>query len=121
VHSLALYRDLPNRDRGVRVPKEATWKIPEGKNPWKSSKPFAREELDGLVKAGVAAHKPVDFRPVAFSRKLVPAGNLGLPPRAAGSLGLYSRGVRNYYTWVAEAPASVQLRVKAGLGYGDRG
>ncbi|HQL65700.1 MAG TPA: hypothetical protein PLS78_07575, partial [bacterium] len=49
VHSYALYRDLPNRDKGVKVPDEAKWNVPEGKNPWKSSQPFTEEEIQKFL------------------------------------------------------------------------
>src|SRR5207244_832624 len=97
------------------------WNVPEGTNPWKSSAPFARQELDALVKDGIANHKLVDFEAVAFSDSLVPASKLGLPNVPRGSLGLYSRGMRTYHTWVETGPATLALSVKAGLIYGDRG
>src|SRR5262249_21281350 len=105
----------------VRIPKEATWNAPEGKNPWKSSAPFTREDLSRIVAAGVAANKILDFRPVSFSTDLVPASKLRLPAVKSGSMGLYSRGTRDTFTWVADAPASIKLRVKAGIVYANRG
>jgi hypothetical protein len=36
-------------------------------------------------------------------------------------LGLYSRGTRTYFTWVEKGQKSVQMKVKAGIVYGNRG
>jgi hypothetical protein len=121
VHAKALYRDLPRRDKSVRVPAEAAWNVAEGKNPWKSSTPFPRRELDDFVMAGIAQRKLRDFEPVSFGTNLVPATRLRLPDVATGSMGLYSRGVRTYDTWVEARPAVLSLTVQAGLVYGNRG
>ena len=50
---------------------------------------------------------------------VVPAGKLRLPEVPRGSVGLYSRGVRSYHTWVDTKPATLALSAKAGLVYGD--
>src|SRR5262249_23458403 len=121
VHAKALYRDLAARDKSVSVPKEAAWNVPEGKNPWKSSAPFTPEEGEALLKDGIARHPLFDFTPVAFSDDLRPATALKLPDGPTGTFGLYSRGQRTYFTWVAEAPATLSLRVKGGLVYTNRG
>jgi Domain of unknown function (DUF4838) len=121
IHSLALYRDLPRRDRSVSVPQEAGWKVPEGKNPWKSSKPFTRAELDQFVAAGIARRKLLDFEPVSYSGNLVPARPLGLAEVTPGTFGNYSRGVRNWLLWVERKPATISVKVRAGLIYNSRG
>lgn len=121
IHAKALYRDLPARDRSVTVPKECAWNVPEGKNPWKSSTPFTEEEVSRLVTEGIAAHRLLDFEPAAFSTRLVPAPRPTQGTTPAGSMGLYSRGTRTYYTWVAKPPATLTLHVRAGLVYGNRG
>lgn len=120
VHAKALYRDVAARDKSVSIPREAAWNVPEGKNPWKSSAPFGKDELEQLVSEGVARHKLLDFTPMAFSTNLEPAARLGLPQGKPGSLGLYSRGVRNVFVWM-EKPGTLALTVKAGLIYDNRG
>ena len=105
VHAKALYRDLAARDKSVTVPKEAAWNVPEGKNPWKSSALFTSDELDAILSAGIAKRQLLAFEPVAFSTNLVPASRLKLPDVKDGSMGLYSRGLRTYYTWVEKEPA----------------
>jgi hypothetical protein len=121
IHSLGLYRDLPARDKSVTVPKEATYNVPEGKNPWKSAERFSREELDAFVSAGISRRKLLDFEPVGFSDNLVPAERLKLPDSAAGSLGNYTRGQHTYFLWIERKPAALTLRVKGGIIYGNVG
>jgi hypothetical protein len=121
IHVKGLYRDLPARDRSVKVPAEATWNVPEGKNPWKSSAPFTRSELDGFVAAAIANRKLLDFEPVSFSEKLVPASRLKLPDVTGGTRTLFTRGDHTYFTWVEKAPATLTLPVKAGLIYQTSG
>ncbi len=121
IHTRGLVRDLPRRDKLVKLPIEAGANVPENKNPWLSDVPFSREEVDGIVSAGIAQRSVIDFQPVSFGDKLVPASRLRLPPVKTGSMGLYSRGVRNYHTWIERAPARLSLQARAGLIYGDRG
>ncbi len=120
VHSLGLYRDLPLRDKYVTIPAEADWKVPEPKNPWKSSQPFAPEEIEGFIAAGVTSYKLVNFEPVAFSSNLVPAGKLNLPRVPLGSFAV-TRGTQGFYTWIAEAPAQIALKVKTGSTHDNLG
>ncbi len=121
VHTKALYRDLVARDKSVGIPAGARWDVPEGKNPWKDSTPFTREELDGLVAAGIAQRKLLDFEPVRFSETLVPATPLALPEVAGASKSLTIRGNHGFQTWIEQAPAKLAVDVKAGLIYKNRG
>jgi len=121
IHSYALYRDVDNRDKAVVVPSEAKWNVPEGKNPWKSSVPFAREELDAFRREGIANRKLLDFAPVSFSSELVPATRLNLVSGKPGTMGIYSRAPRNYFSWVENAPATFPLNVTAGVIYQTSG
>ena len=122
IHSLALYRDVEHRDKSVFIPSEAKWNVPESKqNPWKSSAPFTRDELDAMRRDGIANRKLLDFTPVAFSSELVPAAPLKLTSAKPGTMGLYSRAPRNYFTWVESAPATIALKVAAGLVYQNHG
>ncbi|NUQ00965.1 MAG: DUF4838 domain-containing protein, partial [Armatimonadetes bacterium] len=121
VHTKALYRDLVSRDKAVTIPPEAAWNQPEGTNPWKSSAPFSRAELDALATAGLAANPMMGFEACAFSRDLIPATPLRLTgePLPEGTRG---RGHRVFWTWFA-APAALELKVTGGLiaHYRDRG
>ena len=121
IHSLALYRDLRARDKSVTVPADAYWNIPEGNNPWKSSAPFTRDELDAMRRDGIANRKLLDFTPVAFSGELVPAVPLKLAAGKTGKMDLMSRAPRNYFTWIETAPAALALKVAAGLVYQNHG
>jgi hypothetical protein len=124
VHTLALYRDLAARDKQVSIPPDATWNVPEGRNPWKSSEPFAAAELARFVSDGIAKHPLTDlgFEAVRYSDDWVPATPLHLPD-LAGDATLTSRGKQEFAVWVTNAPGVIELRVTGGLiaHYRDRG
>ncbi len=121
VHTLALYRDVAARDKSVSIPEEARFNVAEARNPWKSSEPFTSDELAAVRRAGIARRALVDFESVSFSRDLVPATSLHLQSNKLGSMGLYSRAPRTYYTWVDEVPAQYSFEVTAGIIYTNRG
>ena len=124
VHTKALYRDLVNRDKQVTIPEQALWSIPEEDNPWKSSEPFTDEELAGYLSNGIADHPLVKlgFAPIAFSDSLGPASSLNLPEVKPGNIQA-GRGIQTFYTWVEEAPSTIELKITGGLisWYRDRG
>ncbi len=125
IHSLALYRDLAARDKTVKIPTEAAWNVPDGKNPWKSSEPFTAAAIADFVAQGIAAHKLVElnFKPAEFSSDYVPAAaKLHFPELLAGDVGP-GRGVQTFYTYVEKAPVALQLKITGGLipHYRDRG
>jgi hypothetical protein len=114
------------RDRSVKVPDEANWSVPEGKNPWKSSEPFTEADLAGMLSEGIKANQPtvLDFEPVQFSEHLVPATRLGhLGTVSPGTYGDTYRGRHKVYTWLPEGRDRIELRVTGGLiaHYRDRG
>jgi len=115
VHAKGIYRTYAERDKRVSVPDEARWNRPEAGNPWKSSEPWTRTELDGFVARGVAANPVVTFKPVTYGHDLVPADRLNLPdvPPLEGTC--RGRGPRTFYTWVKRAPATIALQVPGGL------
>lgn len=121
IHTLALYRDVPTRDKLIRVPPDAAWDIPEGRNPWKSSEPFTAAEIDALLGNGISRHKLLDFEAVSFSDDLVPAAPLKLADVEPGQYGLFFRDEFDVHTWVETAPAELPFSVKAGLIYGRLG
>lgn len=47
-----LFTDMAKRDFMIRLPADADWKVPEPRNPLKSSLPFSRGELDALLARG---------------------------------------------------------------------
>jgi hypothetical protein len=113
------------RDRAMVMPEEAAWSVPEEKNPWKDSTPFAVAEINGLLQAGIASNQLVvlDFEPVAFGERLVPATGLPIPENLQpGELPLTGRGLRKFLLWF-EQPRDLSLDVTGGLiaGYRDRG
>jgi hypothetical protein len=121
IHTLALYRDVDSRDKSVSIPESARFSVPEGKNPWKSSEPFATAEVDRFRSEGIARRPLLDFTPVSFSNDLVPAAPLKLNSSKAGSMGIYSRSPRSYFTWVDQPPHTWTLSVTGGTVYRDRG
>jgi hypothetical protein len=120
-HSLAVWRGLPYYDRSVRLPPGTDYAVPEGKDPWKQSKPFTRAEVRDLVSAGIARHRLVDFTPTTWSKNLVPVDALRLPKMAIGSAELYFRNRAVFYTWGDKAPPDLPLTVKPGLIYQNVG
>ena len=124
VHVKALYRDLSGRDKSVNTPADATWNVPEGKNPWKSSEPFKPEELQSYIAEGMDRNPLTElaFQPVEFSENLVSAAPLHLPETAPGDFGA-GRGVQTFYTRIEEAPTMIDLQITGGriAHYRDRG
>jgi hypothetical protein len=120
VHSYALWRDLANRDKTVKFPEDAGWKIPEPKNPWKSSEPFSHGDIQKFIGEGIATNKLLDFVPVQFSDDLVPATPLKLSSGKPGGFNMI-RGSQDFYTWVEKAPATITLQAVGGQIYKDRG
>jgi len=121
IHTLALYRDVDNRDKTVTIPAEAKWNIPEGKNPWKTSTPFPSEEIAGFRRDGIAHRQLLNFTPASFSSELVPTATLKLTSGKPGTMGIYSRQPRTYFTWVEKAPATFALQATAGIIYQTSG
>jgi Domain of unknown function (DUF4838) len=121
IHTAALVRDVPRRDKAIAIPAEAADYHKEAENPWISNEPYTSEEMDALVAKGIAQRKLFDFTPLSFSDKLVPATPLKLANVSTGTMGLYSRGVRNYYTWIEKAPATLMLKATGGIVYTTSG
>ena len=124
VHTKALYRDLVNRDKGVRIPEGADWRAPEEKNPWKSSEPFGKAELAAFLKEGIERYPLTElaFEPVDFGDDLVPASVPDAGDAARGEFGA-GRGEQTFFTYVEKTPAEIELRITGGLieHYRDRG
>ena len=123
VHTKALYRDLVGRDKAVTIPQDAGWSVPEPKNPWKSSTPWTREELDRMVADGIGANRLAELEEVSFRGPHAPAARLqlpDLPPLADAQTG---RNTQTFYTWFGKSPATLELKITGGLitGYRDRG
>ncbi|MSR31510.1 MAG: DUF4838 domain-containing protein [Gemmataceae bacterium] len=126
VHAYALYRDLAGRDKTVSLPTEARWQVLEGKNPWKSSKPFSADEVDNFLKDGIASHKllELNFKPLAYGTNLLPAASgLTIPPGLLAGDFTAGRGVQTFFTHVKKGPAEIELNITGGLiaHYRDRG
>ena len=121
IHTLALYRDLDNRDKAVFIPSEAKWSVPEAKNPWKQDEAYTAQEVREQVAAGIRNRPLLDFAPVSFSDRLVSAAPLKLSSPKRGSTGIFLRGQRDYWTLVQRAPESMEFQVASGLVYKNRG
>jgi hypothetical protein len=120
VHTLALWRDLANRDKSVKFPEGSGYRVAEDKDPWKSNEPFTAAQIQQMITDGIANNKLLDFTPVSYSDDLVPATPLQLKSDKPGSFNML-RGNSNLYTWISIAPATINLQSSAGLIYGDRG
>ncbi len=142
VHSQALWKDLPARDRSVRVPPEADWRLPEAAaveprlsstsasdpkarfNAWKSSQPFTAAEFGDLLSQGIAANSMLvlDFTPVSFSAELVKPVHIDLATaRAPVPSKWKGRGKHRIRTWVDAAPDTIRLQVRGGIIYQNKG
>lgn len=115
IHTKALYRDLVSRDKRIHIPENALWSVPEPKNPWKSSEPYTEVELVNYLDKGIAGYSLRGFGPARFSRELVPATPLQLSQTKSDSSSITGRGVQTFYTWIREAPATIELRITGGL------
>jgi hypothetical protein len=115
IASKALHRDLPSRDRSVKLPPDADWSVPEGKNPWKETRPVGQDEIAVLLSQGIASNALFTFAPIEFGEDLVPATPLNLPPVPLGYPGYSSRGQQEYFTWVDSAPARIELKATGGM------
>lgn len=115
IHTKALYADLPRYDRSVHTPEGAAWGVPEGKNPWKSSQPFTDTELQEIRRNGMAQNPLLTWTPATYNHHLIP---LLLPDQkdTPGSKNHFlSRGPRQFFIWVDQAPATLHLKVTGGL------
>ena len=121
VHVVGLWRDLPKRDTSVALPALGKYSDPDATNPWKSDERFIADDIANFIREGIANRKLLDFEAVSFSNKLVPATMLKLPEVPRGNAGLYLRGVRDFWTWIERAPATISLTGTAGLIYPGRG
>lgn len=105
------------RDNSVTVPEEARWNVPEEKNPWKESRPFAAAEIATLLEQGIEANQPtiLDFEPTEYSEDLVLAAPLQLPEVRPGSRKMNFRGQQSFHTWLPEGRRQIELKVTGGL------
>lgn len=123
VHAKAIYRDVPARDRSIHVPDNAGWQVPEDRNPWKSSQPFAPGELNQFLEEGIGRYQPIelDFEPREYGERLVTVPDLNELEGSAGPVSR-GRGSRAWYT-LLQAPGPLELTITGGLiaHYRDRG
>ena len=101
-------------DPKMKIPAEAEFEIKEEENPWKSSEPFTRDEINTIVKRGIAANSIHNIEPVAFSDALVPATPLGLKGTRTPQVFTGAGGRRVFYTWVTEGQQEVLFLVTTG-------
>lgn len=120
IHSLGLVRDLARRDHSIKLPDDAKFNVPEGENPWKTSEPLVENEIESILKAGVAANSLRDFEAVSFSDDLVPADALkltGYQPVQDPVISIRGSN-RVLYVW-ADKPGTIEFEVKGGQVYAN--
>lgn len=123
VHVEPIFRDLPRRDRNVELDENMVWNVGEDENPLKQDPRPTRDQVQQILEAGLANNEALSFDPVAFDDELVPATPLQLEAPESIPPHRPDRGTRTWYTWVEEAPATIELTVTGGLiaHYRDRG
>ncbi len=98
------------------VPESAAWSVPESENDWKDSRPVTDADVTRFLTEGIAGNRVGDYEIRGFSDNLgPPARALNLPERSMGDFGLGPQGRQVFYTWVEEAPATIDLKVTGGL------
>src|SRR6185436_8250415 len=83
-------------------------------HPLKDDRPFAPEEIDQILAAGIAKNQPVDpgFAGVEFSRTLVPAAErLKLPAAPAGAFPSATQDRQKYFVWIPEGAGRLDLKI----------
>jgi len=112
VHSLAVHRDLPVRDKAIHIPEDRPvfpMNVEKNKNPWLHQQEFSQEEILQIEASGIANNPLADFDHVPFGDEFVPATPLvealgvsldGLPQRPRFETG--GRGGTSYLIWVDE-------------------
>ena len=119
VHTQALWRDLKNRDKAVKMPQEVAYNTVEADDPWKSSEPFSPAQIQDFIRDGIKNNPTISFEAVSFSRDLVPATALKLSSGKPGSYEMV-RGSTDFWTWLP-APGTLALQTTAGLVYQNKG
>jgi hypothetical protein len=106
VHAKPITMHLARRT-GLKQPPKENYEV---------DTPFEPAELQRMLTEGVANTKLVDvgFKPVAFSRDLVPATPLHLPEVQRGNFNSVApMGEQNFMTWL-NAPGEVKLKISGG-------
>lgn len=120
MHSLGQARDIRGRDRSITLPDNAKFNVPQDKNPWMSSEPFAETEIASILKAGIESNSLRDFEAVAYSDDLIPADALeltGYKPVQGPFFGI--RGSNKvFYVW-ADKPGDLEFEIKGGQVYAN--
>lgn len=91
----------------------------------RGDEPFSDGEIQRILDEGIRDHDVLDFKPLEYSAKLVPAMEaLGLEetqPLGKAFYGAITRGELHNYTWVDNPPVDIKLEVQIGLIYTSRG
>lgn len=100
----------------LKLPEDVEFHRPEGQDPWKSSAPFTREELDGMLRDGVAGNPVLEFTPVSYSENLVPITPLTIAtaPRSQQFYAM-AAGNRTFFIWAPDNKKEIHLTHTAGL------
>jgi hypothetical protein len=110
------YSWIPGKDQSLALPPDRL------RN--RNAAPFTEAEIRTFITEGIEKHDVLDFTPVTYGEELAPAqAALKLPQvqPLGRPYGGKTRGEVKNYTWIANAPRTVQLRAKTGLTYDWRG
>lgn len=125
-------------NRDARKNKDVTWipgqpqsmTLPPERLRERGDEPFSEEEILSLIDDGIRTHDVLDFTPLEFGDKLVPAKEAlklsDVSPLGKSFFGgeegeTTTRGELHNYTWISSPPQEIRLQVKTGLIYNVRG
>jgi len=102
------------QDHRALVPRNTEFDVDWPENPLRERRPFTAAEVEKILADGQKSNPVPSFKPVQFSRKLVPATALNLPSQPRLPIDSLSVEWRTLRAYVPEGHKSVVLRLKAG-------
>jgi hypothetical protein len=121
VHTKAVWRVLTRFANGAKVPAGSGFRVPEAKDPLKSSTPFTIQDIRQIITEGIANNKLREFETISFSEDLVKADALHLQvptQRKPRTKFMFLRGNNDLLVWL-DGPTIIKVR--AGILYTNRG
>ncbi len=114
--SFGVLRSEPTRYKTLKSP--VVWDDESGVASPRVEEKVTPNEVEALLRQGIARNALTPFEPVAFSRQLAPAG-LARDGEAPGPIKV--RGTTNLYLSAAKEGDVFEFTVRGGVIYGDRG